>query len=241
MGLADDELSVGNNHARNGPIAIFDTEPVTSLVPTKIKTNDNESKINELTKLVQMLMDEKINSTQKIQELKSVSSQPESSKPVNSFKQSQDFKPNGKSPDSSKPDPLQYECKKEDHKTLDHETYIASMKSSQNYKAQPYQYASPSKQILESKAKPYPPYTHCSFNDHHPDDCRNYPKCKIYGSYYHFTSGHNRAIQVRGGVLAESSQSNESSIRVSCTTCGSNVHSTTDYNDFKHFKRVEKI
>nr|GEV06592.1 copia protein [Tanacetum cinerariifolium] len=74
--------------------------------------------------------------------------------------------------------------------------------------------------ILKSKAKPYPPCTHSGFNDHRPDDFRNYPK---------------------DGVLAESSQSNESSIGVSCTTCGSSVHSTTDHNDFEHFKRVDEI
>ncbi|GJS38345.1 retrovirus-related pol polyprotein from transposon TNT 1-94 [Tanacetum coccineum] len=128
-------------------------------------------------------------------------------------------------------------CKKEDHKTSNHDMYIALLKSSQNYKAQPYQYASLSKQILKSKAKPYPPCTYCGFNDHHPDDCRNYPECEICGIYDHFTSRHNRVIHVIGGVLDESSQSTKSSIRVSCTTYGSNVHSTTDHNDFEHFKR----
>ncbi|GJR84297.1 hypothetical protein Tco_0155082 [Tanacetum coccineum] len=44
------------------------------------------------------------------------------------------------------------------------------------------------------------------------------PECEIYGSYDHSTSGHNRVIQIRGGVLAESSQSNESSIRVKDTS-----------------------
>ncbi|GJZ95476.1 retrovirus-related pol polyprotein from transposon TNT 1-94, partial [Tanacetum coccineum] len=70
-----------------------------------------------------------------------------------------------------------------------------------------------------------------------PDDCRNYPEYEIYGSYDHSTLGHNRAIQIRGGVLAESSQSNESSIGVKCNTCGSTIHSTTDHNKFDHFKR----
>ncbi|GJU18011.1 retrovirus-related pol polyprotein from transposon TNT 1-94 [Tanacetum coccineum] len=55
--------------------------------------------------------------------------------------------------------------------------------------------------------------------------------------YDHSTLGHNRVILVRRGVLAESCQSKESSVGVSCTTCGSNVHSTTDHNDFEHFKR----
>ncbi|GKE13745.1 hypothetical protein Tco_1421322 [Tanacetum coccineum] len=99
-------------------------------------------------------------------------------------------------------------CKGEDHRTSDHEMYTASLKRSENYKAQPYQ---------------------------------NYLECEIYGSYDHFTLGHNRVIHIRGGVLAESSQSSKSSIGVKCNTCGNTVHSTTDHNDFDHFKRGEKI
>ncbi|GJU04053.1 retrovirus-related pol polyprotein from transposon TNT 1-94 [Tanacetum coccineum] len=140
----------------SGLVTFCDIEPITTLVPTEVKTNNQESKINELTKLVQLLMDEKINSTQKIQEPKYVSSQPESSKSVNSSKQSQDFKPNGMNPDSSKPvrpKPLQkpklkcelcnytnhltddcyrifycMKCKKEDHRTSDHDMHVASLK-----------------------------------------------------------------------------------------------------------------
>ncbi|GJV95928.1 retrovirus-related pol polyprotein from transposon TNT 1-94 [Tanacetum coccineum] len=119
--------------------------------------------------------------------------------------------------------------------------YTASLKRSENYKAQPYQYASPSKQILKEKAKPFPPCTHCGFNDHRPDDYRNYPECEIYRSYYHLTSGHNHVIHIRGGVLVESSQTTESSIGVKCNTYGSTVHSNTDHNEFDHFKRGEKI
>ncbi|GJV11618.1 hypothetical protein Tco_1353159 [Tanacetum coccineum] len=78
---------------------------------------------------------------------------------------------------------------------------------------------------------------HYGFNAHRPDDYRNYPECEIYGSYDHFTSGHNRVILVRGGALVESSQSSESSIGMRCNSCGSTVHSTTDHNDFYHFKR----
>ncbi|GKB47264.1 retrovirus-related pol polyprotein from transposon TNT 1-94 [Tanacetum coccineum] len=83
--------------------------------------------------------------------------------------------------------------------------YIASLKRSENYKAQPYQYASSSKQILKVKAKPFPPSTHYGFNDHRPDDCINYPECEICRSYDHSILGHNHVIQIRGGVLAESS------------------------------------
>ncbi|GJY71511.1 hypothetical protein Tco_0475214 [Tanacetum coccineum] len=111
-------------------------------------------------------------------------------------------------------------CKKEDHRTSDHEMYTTSLKRSKNYNAQPYQYASLSKQILKVKAKPFPPCTHRSFNEHRPDDYRNYPECEICGSYDHFTLGHNRVIHIRGGVLAESSKSSKSSIGVKCNTYG---------------------
>ncbi|GJQ95497.1 hypothetical protein Tco_0006636 [Tanacetum coccineum] len=56
--------------------------------------------------------------------------------------------------------------KGEDHRTSDHKMYVASLKNSENYKAQPYQYALPSKQILKARAKPFPPCTNCGFNDH---------------------------------------------------------------------------
>nr|GEU31503.1 retrovirus-related Pol polyprotein from transposon TNT 1-94 [Tanacetum cinerariifolium] len=95
--------------------------------------------------------------------------------------------------------------------------------------------------ILKAKAKPVSPCTHCGFNDHRPRDCRNYHECGICGSYDHFTLGHNHVIKIRGGVLAKSSQSNESSINVKCDTCESTVHSTTDHNKFDHFKKDEKI
>nr|GEX22720.1 retrovirus-related Pol polyprotein from transposon TNT 1-94 [Tanacetum cinerariifolium] len=52
-------------------------------------------------------------------------------------------------------------------------------------------------EILKSKAKPYPPCTYCGFNDHCPYDCRIYLEYEIFGSYDHFTSEHNRVIQIR--------------------------------------------
>nr|GEY36628.1 hypothetical protein [Tanacetum cinerariifolium] len=147
MALAYDELFVGKNHARMAP-----TDPKSSK-DSGLKPQTPLPPLNNLQEAspsfeVQMLMDKKINSTQKTQEAKYVSSQPESSKSVN--------------------------LSKEDHMTSYHNIYIGSLKSSQNYKAQPYQYASLSKQILKSTAKPYPPCSHYGFNDHRPDDCRNY-------------------------------------------------------------------
>ncbi|GKF63476.1 hypothetical protein Tco_0186924, partial [Tanacetum coccineum] len=98
-------------------------------------------------------------------------------------------------------DSLLHDMQREDHRTSDHEFYIASLKRSKNYKAQPYKYAFPSKQTLKAKAKPFPSCTHFGFNDYRPDDFRNNPECEICRSYDHFTLGHNRVIQIRGGVL----------------------------------------
>nr|GEU92394.1 retrovirus-related Pol polyprotein from transposon TNT 1-94 [Tanacetum cinerariifolium] len=97
--------------------------------------------------------------------------------------------------------------------------------------------AFPSSEILKAKAKPFPPCTHCGFNDHRPDDCRKYLECEICGSYDHSTSGHNYVIQIRREILAESSQSNESLIKVKCNTYGNTVHSTSNHNEFDHFKK----
>nr|GEU71947.1 retrovirus-related Pol polyprotein from transposon TNT 1-94 [Tanacetum cinerariifolium] len=101
-------------------------------------------------------------------------------------------------------------------------------------------YAPSSKQILKAKAKIFPPCIHYGFNDHRLDDCRNYLECEIYRSYDHSTTRYNYVIHIREGVLAESSQSNESSIRVKCNTCRSIVHFTSHHNEFDHFKRGEK-
>ncbi|GJT18735.1 retrovirus-related pol polyprotein from transposon TNT 1-94 [Tanacetum coccineum] len=190
----------------SGIVTVSETEPATSSVPTKVKNTKLESKLNELTKLVQMVIDEKAKPIKKPQlkcEL---------------------FYYTNHSTDDCYMILYCMKCKREDHRTSYHEMYIALLKRSENYKALPYQYASPSKQILKAKAKPFPPCTHCGFNDHIPDDYRNYSECEICGSYDHFTSRYNRVIHIRGGVLAESSQSSESSIGVKCNTCGSIRH-----------------
>nr|GEW08897.1 putative ribonuclease H-like domain-containing protein [Tanacetum cinerariifolium] len=66
----------------------------------------------------------------------------------------------------------------------------------------------------------------------------NYPECELCRSYDHFTSRNNRVIHIKGGVLAKSSQYNESSIRVKCNTCGCIVLSTSDHNEFDHFRHI---
>ncbi|GKA24999.1 retrovirus-related pol polyprotein from transposon TNT 1-94 [Tanacetum coccineum] len=90
--------------------------------------------------------------------------------------------------------------------------YVASLKISESYKEQPYQYASQSKHILKSKAKPFPPCTHCGFNDHRPDDFRMYVECDICRNNDHATSRHNRVILVRGGDKLQATKAREPTI-----------------------------
>ncbi|GJX90023.1 hypothetical protein Tco_0343349 [Tanacetum coccineum] len=90
---------------------------------------------------------------------------------------------------------------------------------------------------MKPKAKRFPLCTHCSFNDYRLDDCCMYPECEVCGSNDHATSGHIQILYVRGGVLAGSSQSSEFIVGLSCNTCRSTIHSTTDHCNFKHFKR----
>nr|GEX14797.1 retrovirus-related Pol polyprotein from transposon TNT 1-94 [Tanacetum cinerariifolium] len=80
--------------------------------------------------------------------------------------------------------------------------------------------------ILKAKAKPFPPCTHCGFNDHGPDDYRNYTECEICRSYDHSTSRHNCVIYIKGGVVPESSLSNESLIRGSTIELHSKLNKT---------------
>ncbi|GJR50531.1 retrovirus-related pol polyprotein from transposon TNT 1-94, partial [Tanacetum coccineum] len=47
------------NKSVSGTVTVSDTEPTTPLVPIEVKNTKQKSKINELTKLVQMLIDEK--------------------------------------------------------------------------------------------------------------------------------------------------------------------------------------
>ncbi|GJZ56796.1 hypothetical protein Tco_0612290 [Tanacetum coccineum] len=217
MALADDELNVGKNHARNDEWIEITMRKVNILLSmdedadwqnylkyinidlkfveeqrlnllskyNKIvfelnKCRDEllvlkQAKLDavtfqiqntELTKLNHALQ-EQLKEEKKINEKWLTSSKKtESSKSVDSSKISQDSKPKVQNTGSSKslrPKPIQKLQLREDHRTSDHEMYMTSLKRSENYKAQPYQYASPSKQILKAKAKPPLPCTHYGF------------------------------------------------------------------------------
>nr|GEW11382.1 hypothetical protein [Tanacetum cinerariifolium] len=257
--LADDKLTVGMNHTRNG----YNHEMVPKSKDWFERLNPDNKLLNFNTGRILVPERQAINESLKPTETpitpeSSKDSKVESLIPLPLLKNIQGASPSLEGASSSLGNAIDLPTllskretklrilycmirKKEDHWTSDHERYIASLKRSENFKAQPYQYVSPSKQILKAKAKPFQLCTHCSFNDHIPDDCRNYLECEICRSYDHFTSGYNHVINIRGGLLAESSQSSESSIGVKCNIYGSTVHSTTNHNEFDHFKRSEKI
>nr|GEV30728.1 retrovirus-related Pol polyprotein from transposon TNT 1-94 [Tanacetum cinerariifolium] len=140
----------------SGTITDSETKKITPSVPIEVKDTKQESKLNELTKRVQMLIDEKVNSNQKTQESTSKIQKAESSKLVDSPRMSQDSKPKVQNTSSSKslrPKPIQKPqlkcelchytnhstddcyrilycmiCKKEDHRTTDHELFIHNHK-----------------------------------------------------------------------------------------------------------------
>ncbi|GKD85778.1 hypothetical protein Tco_1356932 [Tanacetum coccineum] len=147
------------------PVTVSETEPTTPLDPTEVKDTEEESNINELTKLVQMLINEKNTGSSK-------SLRP---KPIQKPQlKCELYHYTNHSTDDCYRILYCMICKRKDHRTSDHDMCAASLKRSENYKARPYQYASPSKHLLKAKAKPFPPCTHCGFNDHRPDDCKNY-------------------------------------------------------------------
>ncbi|GJX95262.1 retrovirus-related pol polyprotein from transposon TNT 1-94 [Tanacetum coccineum] len=67
---SDTQESSSKSDSGPRPVTVCTTESVITSVPTEIDNNKQESKINELTKLVQMLINEKVDSSQKIQESK---------------------------------------------------------------------------------------------------------------------------------------------------------------------------
>ncbi|GJX70458.1 retrovirus-related pol polyprotein from transposon TNT 1-94 [Tanacetum coccineum] len=104
------ETHDSSNESVLGTVTVSESKQTTPSVPTEVKDTKQESKLNELTKLVQMLIDEKVNSDQKTQESNSKIQKAESSKSVDSSKISQDSKPKVQSTSSSKslrPKPIQ--------------------------------------------------------------------------------------------------------------------------------------
>nr|GEX64887.1 uncharacterized mitochondrial protein AtMg00810-like [Tanacetum cinerariifolium] len=159
MALADDEFAMGNNHAHN--------DEWIDITMRKVKRHNLDNKLLKFnTGRILVLKSEAVNECLKL------------TKAPTDLESSIEL---GSEPQTPLPPLILYcmKCKSKDHKTLDHEMYVASLKRSENDKAQPY----------------------------------------------------------HGGVVVESSESSESFIGMRCTTCGSNVYSTTDHNDFNTLRK----
>ncbi|GJS31857.1 hypothetical protein Tco_0492477 [Tanacetum coccineum] len=117
-------------------------------------------------------------------------------------------------------------CERTYHRTSNHAEYMSTMNTNQHHKSQGG-FSSRSKTSRPSK--PFPPCMHCGFNDHLSDDYVNYPIYDICGSYDHDTHGHNKVISLRRGIKP----SNPQQVTKSYETRGSTVHTTTDYNDIE--------
>ncbi|GKA78243.1 retrovirus-related pol polyprotein from transposon TNT 1-94 [Tanacetum coccineum] len=138
MALADDELVVGKNYARNGEWIDITMRKVNILL-----SMDEDADWQNYLKRILVPESQAVN---------------ESLKPTET---------------STNPESLKYS----ETESL---TPLPPLKTLQG--ASPSsEYASPSKQHLKAKAKPFPPCTHCGFNDHRHDDCRNYLECEVCG------------------------------------------------------------
>ncbi|GJX76276.1 hypothetical protein Tco_0323087 [Tanacetum coccineum] len=127
------------------------------------------------------------------------------------------------------------QCERTDHKTCDHAEYMSTMNMSQHLKGQG---GSSSRSRTPRPSKHFfPPCIHCGFSNDLSDDCVNYPICDICGSYDHDTHGHNKIISLRRGIKPENPQH----VMKSCETCGRTIHTTTDYNDIKWFRKGEAL
>jgi hypothetical protein len=214
-------------------------EHQTPTVPTVVKIESTDAKVDQLTELVRMLS-EKIESTKTPTDSNSKKPSVSSS----SSKQKTQPRPSGRCELCNYPNHSTDKCyrvlfcmicKQEDHRTCDHIPHTASLKARGLYKTQGYQYASPSKQRL--KAKPFLPCPHCGFNDHLPDDCMMKVCCDICGDPSHETKEHDKVIQSRRKNQTNTSQTPEASNSTKCKTCGSSGHTTSDHDSLALFKK----
>ncbi|GKC87582.1 hypothetical protein Tco_1148231, partial [Tanacetum coccineum] len=100
-----------------------------------------------------------------------------------------------------------------------------------------WQGESSSRSIPSRPVIPFPSCIHCGYNDHQFDDCTYHPICELCGSYDHDTHGHNRIISLRRGIKPKNPQH----ITKNCETYGCNVHTITDHNDIKWFRKREAL
>ncbi|GJZ29273.1 hypothetical protein Tco_0573920 [Tanacetum coccineum] len=123
-------------------------------------------------------------------------------------------------------------ARKTDHRTCDHVEFMSSIKTSQHHTGhgESSLRSRPSRPIIS-----FPSCIHCGYNDHQSDDYVYYPICELCESYDHDTHNHNRIIFLRRGIKPRNPQR----VIKNYETCGSNVHTITDHNNIKWFRKGE--
>ncbi|GJV69821.1 hypothetical protein Tco_1485330 [Tanacetum coccineum] len=125
-------------------------------------------------------------------------------------------------------------CKRTNHRTCDHAEFMSSMNANQHHTGQG---ESSSRSRPSRPSVSFPSCIHCGYNDHHSNDCLYYPTCEICRSYNHDTYGHNMIISLRRGINPRNPQH----VTKNCETCGSIVHTISDHNDIKWFRKRETL
>ncbi|GJS06204.1 hypothetical protein Tco_0363000 [Tanacetum coccineum] len=253
MALADDELTVGKSHARNGEwVDITKRKKVLGgelLTESSSKMNENENifvpaSMGYDQEMVPKTKDwvERLNPDSKfpnfntgrilVTESQDVNESLEPTKTLNTPESSQDSEAESLTPlppvknlQGALPssEMLIDENVNSNQKTQELTSNIQKTESSKSVDSsrmsqdsKPKVQNTGSSKSLRPKPiqKPQLKCELCHYTNHSIDDCYRilYCMCEICESYDHSTLGHNRVIQIRGEVLAESSQSNESSI-----------------------------
>ncbi|GJR98282.1 retrovirus-related pol polyprotein from transposon TNT 1-94 [Tanacetum coccineum] len=220
MALADDELTVGKSHARNGEWVDITIRKVNTLLSMDEDADWQNYLKDELLILKQAKLDAvnfKIQNTELIKLNHALQEQLKEEKKIN-----EKWLTSSKKVSQCISEQIPHQKKK----VLGGELLIeSSSKKNENENIFiPASMRYDQEMSLETSNTPE------SSKDTKAEFLTPLPPLKI-------LQGASPSSEIRGGVLAESSQSNESSIGVKCNTCGSTIHSTSDHNEFDHFKR----
>nr|GEW38574.1 retrovirus-related Pol polyprotein from transposon TNT 1-94 [Tanacetum cinerariifolium] len=180
MALVDDELAVRKYHARNGKWIDITMRKVNILLSID-EYVDWKSYLKYINKDLKFVEQQRIRTSNTLTSTKKSSGRFSSSEVMSLTYQEHSPKKRPGLGTKKHTKPETQESSK-DHITSGHKVSVASLKNSKNYKALPYQYASPSKQILKAKAKPFSPCIHSGLNDHHPDDCQIFGAVLVCGA-----------------------------------------------------------
>nr|GEV40037.1 retrovirus-related Pol polyprotein from transposon TNT 1-94 [Tanacetum cinerariifolium] len=261
MALADDELTVGKGRARNGEWVDVTLRKVNTLLSMD-EDVDWQNYLNYINIDLKFVEEQRLNllsnkllnfNTGRILVLEgqAVNESLESTKTLNTPESSKDFKAEsltplpplknlqGASPSSEVNSNKKTQESDPKIQNTESSKAVDSSRMSQDSKPK-FQNTSSSKSLRpKPNQKPQLKCELCHYANHLTNDCYRILYCVICKKEDHRTSDHEMyTASLKRRMLPESSQSSESLIGVECNICGSTVHSTTDHNEFDHFKRA---